>query len=825
MTSFKIPKNFDFLKIEDKWIKKWKEDEVYKFDITIPDRPIYSIDTPPPFTSGTLHMGHILNHTWIDIAARFRRMIGYNVYFPQGFDCHGLPTELKVETEYKISKDDRTLFLEKCIEWTEEAIAQMKRQFDAIAYSTYWELTYKTMDKEYLRLVQSSLLYFYEKGWLYRKKFPIHWCVKCSTALAKQEVGYIDEMGHLWYIKMPLSDGSGYVTIATTRPEMTPACVAVLVHPDDSRHYHLSGKKVKLPIFEREVPIILDSEVDMEFGTGIVYLCTFGDETDIKWQVEYNLPVIQVIDEKGIMTEAAAKYQGLAIEEAREKIIKDLDKLGMIEKIEELPHRIIVHTERSSCLNPIEYLPIEQWFIKVKSFKEEIIEASEKMNWYPSHMIKRLLDWVESLDWDWVISRQRVFGTPIPFWYCDKCNHIIAPNKNNLPLDPNEVPPPVSKCPKCDGNIIATKDVCDCWVDSSVTPLVISKWETNNNYFKRTYPSTMRPQGYEIIRTWAFYTIFRCLKLTNMPCFKDLMINGMVAGTDGRKMSKSYGNVVAPEEPLAKYGADALRQWAAMGTLGDDYPYTTKELEYSFRFLRKLWNACRFTSPNLVDFEYKKVKQQNLQLTNIDTWILNKFNEVINSTKKDLEVYNFRDSLTSFRQFFWHNFCDDYLEAVKYRIYEKISDIDLQTAQYVLYFIILNSLKIFAPFAPFITEELYNLIFSKHEQIPSIHLTPWPESFKNLNETAVTNGERAIDFIKKLRDAKAKRRLALSKPIPALFIKGEVDLLKDLEMQKQVIAKTLKIEKLEFVSKILEPTVDEIFDLEDPKITIGWKLK
>ncbi|MFX0133102.1 MAG: valine--tRNA ligase [Candidatus Hodarchaeota archaeon] len=818
-----MPKNFNFSEIEAKWIKKWKENKIYKFDITL-DKPIYSIDTPPPFTSGTLHMGHILGHTWIDIPARFKRMTGHNVYFPQGFDCHGLPTELKVEQEYKVDKDDRELFLKKCIEWTEEAISQMMGQFDAIGYSADWEETYKTMDESYLRLVQSSLLYFYEKGWLYRKKFPIHWCCNCRTALAKQEVGYIDEQGHLWYMKMPLTDGSGYITIATTRPEMLPACVAVFIHPDDSRYYHLSGKKVILPIFEREVEIIQDSGVDMEFGTGIVYLCTYGDETDIRWQVEYNLPSVRVIDENGRMTEEAGKYKGMTIEEARKKMVKDLGDLGLIEKVEDLPHRVIVHTERSSCFKPIEYLPIDQYFIKVKPFKEEIIEAAQKMNWYPKNMFKRLLDWTEALDWDWVISRQRVFGTPIPFWYCSTCNHIIPADKSKLPIDTNKVPPPVNKCPKCGGQIKSTKDVCDCWIDSSVTPLAISKWQRDNNYFKKTYPSTMRPQGYEIIRTWAFYTIFRCLKLTNKPCFKDLMINGMVAGTDGRKMSKSYGNVVAPEDPLEKYGADALRQWAAMGTLGDDYPYTTKELEYSIRFLRKLWNACRFSFPNLIDFKFKQVKSKDLKLTQIDSWILNEFNDVIKFCKDALEVYNFHNALTKFRLFFWHDFCDDYLEAVKYRVYNKISDSDLITAQYVLYFIILNSLKIFSPFAPFITEEIYNLIFAKNEDIPSIHLTSWPETFKNLDETFASKGGLAIKVIKKLRDAKSKKRLPLSKPITAVYLKSTDDILKNLESQASVIANTLKISNLEFVQKIPQKNIDETFELEKPEITVGWKI-
>lgn len=299
----------------------------------------------------------------------------------------------------------------------------------------------------------------------------------------------------------------------------------------------------------------------------------------------------------------------------------------------------------------------------------------------------------------------------------------------------------------------------------------------------------------------------------------------MVAGPDGRKMSKSYGNVVKPEEPLEKFGADALRAWAATGTLGDDYPYTMKELEYNFRFLRKLWNACRFTYPNLIDLNYKQIKTEELQLSAVDTWILNKFNDVIESARNALELYNFRDALTNFTQFFWHDFCDDYLEAVKYRIYNKVSDEDLKTAQFILYFIILNSLKVFAPFAPFITEEIYGLIFAQQEKISSIHLTSWPEIFKNLDENLIPQGELAIQIIKQLRDTKSKRKIPLSKPIAYVYIKGSKDLLDTLISQTNVISNTLKIEKLELVSETPDIPLDENFEFENPKIIVGWKIE
>ncbi len=822
---FKLPKRYKFSEIEQKWIKYWLEEKIYKFDIDVSNKEVYSIDTPPPFTSGTLHMGHVLNHTWIDLAARFKRMSGYNVYFPQGYDCHGLPTELKVEKEFKISKDDPEEFLKRCIEWTNEAISTMTQQFNKIGYSTDWEYTYKTMDKRYLKTVQKSLLFFFERGWLFLDDHPIHWCTQCRTALAKQEVGYIDKKGKFWYIKLPISDGSGYATIATTRPELMSSCVAVLVHPDDKRYYNLSQKKVKLPIFDREVPIYQDPEVDIEFGTGIVYVCTFGDETDISWQKSYDLPIIISIDERGNMTEEAGKYKGMTVDEARKSIVKDLEDLKLLEKEENFEHRVIVHTERSSCLNPIEYLPIKQWFISIRPFKEDIREAAHKMNWFPQTMIKRLEDWIDALEWDWVISRQRVFGTPIPFYTCEKCSHVIPAKDEDLPVDPRRDAPPITQCPECSGKILGTSDVCDCWIDSSITPLVISKWSENEQFFKKTYPSTMRPQGYEIIRTWAFYTIFRCLKLTDSPCFQDLMINGMVAGTDGRKMSKSYGNVVAPEEPLEEYGADALRQWAALGTLGDDYPFNYKEIKYNLRFLTKLWNACRFSSAHLKDFEISQIDEAKIELSSIDEWILNKLSMVIDSITEAFDNYNFHNGLMEFRQFFWHDFCDDYLEAVKYKLYSKEEESTQKiSGQYTIYRVILDSLKLFAPIAPYITEEIYHALYRKAENIPSIHLCSWPKPRTAIKEQISQIGASIIHIISEFRREKSSQGIPLNTPIKRAIIKYSNQLEGSDQIQSD-LAGTLKINELVLTDKDPAEKLKYHFEIPDLQLEVHWELE
>ncbi|NVM32010.1 MAG: class I tRNA ligase family protein, partial [Candidatus Helarchaeota archaeon] len=516
------------------------------------------------------------------------------------------------------------------------------------------------------RRVQLSLLDFYEKGLLYREKFPIHFCVNCETSVAKAEVGYQEEYSKLWYIKLPIVGRKNeFVTIATTRPEYMEACVAVMVHPNDERYYDISAAEIKIPFTNRVVRVYMDSTVDMNFGTGVVYVCTYGDEMDIKWKLEYNLDEIQIFTEDGHMNDNS-KYQGLTIMEAREQIVKDLDEIGLIEKIEEYEHNLIIHSERPSCRKPIEYLPVYQWFINVKDFTEEIIESGELMKWYPEKQKQRLIDWVEGLDWNWVISRQRVFGTPIPFWYCKDCNEIIPPKREDLPLDPTKILPPMKECPKCKSkDIIGEEDICDCWIDSSITPLEISKWKEDEEFFKKAYMDAKvhRPQGYEIIRTWLFYTLFRCKILTGKAPFYEAMINGMVAGPDGRHMSKSLGNYIAPEEVMPEFGTDAIRYWTAMGSLGDDYPFEftwinlqskqpvsneiilkerkklpvdkfNKKYRRKFeqligasRFITKIWNAYRFLYLNLNKTKIDNIDVNPKELSAIDSFFFSEFNK------------------------------------------------------------------------------------------------------------------------------------------------------------------------------------------------------
>ena len=814
-----LPKNYNPKEVEPRWQKFWLDEKVYKYELD-EKRPSYAIDTPPPFTSGTLHLGHVLSHTWIDIIARYKRMTGYNVLFPQGFDNHGLPTELKVEKEFGISKDQPEKFLQKCVEWTWQAIEAMRNQFIRIGYSADWDLEYHTMDDWYKAAVQKSLLEFYKKGLLYQAEHPVYWCPRCRTSLAKAEVGYVEEEGYLYYIKLPLADGSGHVPIATTRPELMPACVAVFVHPDDERYKNVVGKKVKLPIFQREVPVLADEDVDPSFGTGAVYNCTYGDEQDVVWQKRYNLPVIIAINEDGTMNERAGPYKGLKTEEARKKIAEDLEKMGLLYKKEKIKHRVLRHTERSSCMAPIELLPKKQWFIKVKDFTDEIVKVAKEINWYPEDMFLRLKDWAESMDWDWVISRQRVFGTPIPFWVCDS-GEIILPDEKDLPVDPRFDKPP-RKC--SDGSEPKpVTDVLDCWVDSSITPLIISRWhdaikgdEEGKRWFEHNFPTALRPQGTDIIRTWAFYTIFRTWVLTGEKPWKDILINGMVAGPDGRKMSKSYGNVVAPDEVIPKYGADALRLWTALAPQGEDHPFKWETVDYNFRFLQKVWNIYRFAERHLEDFDPAKAPAE---LEPLDRWILSRLHRLIKFATEEMEKYRFNLLTRELITFIWHEVADDYIEMIKYRLYGDDEESKLK-AKAALYELLYNTMLLLAPFVPHITEELYQNLFRERIKAKSVHLLEWPKFREDrIDENAEKLGELAREIVGAIRRYKNSHGLALNAKLKhvAIYATDSYEMLKTIEKD---IAGTMNIERLEIVKG--EPQLEErIIEIKPNFRTVG----
>mgnify|MGYP000064705394 CR=1 FL=1 len=794
-----LPKNFDILAVEEKWQKLWEEMGIYRFDWNDKEKPTFSIDTPPPYPSGDFHMGNVLNWTYFDIVARYKRMKGYNVYFPQGWDCHGLPTEVETEEKYGIKKTEvpPDKFRRLCEQFVEKYIALMKKAIIRLGCSIDWTTEYKTMDPNYWRKTQLSFIILFRKGFIYQGTHSVNWCPRCETAIADAEVEHEKRKGILHYIKFPLEEGR-HLTIATTRPELIPACVTVAVNPNDERYKDYVGKEIRVPIVNRRVKIIADEMVDPEFGTGVVMICTYGDKADVKSVAKNKLPVITIITQDGKMNEKAGKYAGLTIEEAKEAIVEDLKQEGLLEKTEEIQQEVGVCWR---CKTPVEILERKQWFMKTRILTDKVEKTAHEVKWYPDYMKYRLIDWAKSLDWDWVISRQRVFATPIPIWYCEKCGEIILAKPEWLPIDPKLEPPKISKCPKCGHNkFIPERDVLDTWFDSSITCAVHAGWPDKPDW-RRLFPADLHPSGTDIIRTWAYYLMVRHLALFDEKPYKACLINGMVLGTDGTKMSKSRGNYVTTLEVIGKYGADATRQWAAAGgATGSDIPFRWPDVEYGWRFLIKLWNAARFVSLHLKDYTPK----ETVKLQPLDKWLLSKLEKVTDKVGKALENYQFNIAIEAAREFTWHVLCDQYIEAVKDRLYRKevYGEEKRKAAQYTLYNALYRTLQLLAPFIPHITEEIYQTMYAEEKGYKSIHISPWPTVNKELiDEKAEKIGDKTIALIAEIRRDKAKRRLPLNTEIKRLIVyAGNEENAEEIELCRDDIVGACRAKELQIIS-------------------------
>jgi valyl-tRNA synthetase len=769
----------------------------YRFDKDDVHRPTFIIDTPPPFTSGELHIGHAYWNIINDTIARYKRLRGFNVLFPQGWDCQGLPTELKVQKRWLVPKENRALFRQKCIEWTEQMIK--------MGYRPDWEqYEYRTIDSSYRRNVQLTLIKFYENNLIYRDAFPVHWCPNCETALAQAELGYVETPGTLFYIKFSVKQGT--LELATTRPELLSACQAVAVHPEDERYLRLIGSTIDVPLFHRKVPIISDPDVDQSFGTGVVMVCTFGDEQDIKWQQKYNLPISKIVDEQGRVLNSG-KYDGLKISKARKEVVSDLMATGQLSKKEKISHNVLCHTERADCMTPIEFLIKNQFFIKIKPYKQKVIETCQNMEWIPHFMLQRLVDWVNSIEWDWLISRQRVYGTPLPFWYCNSCDEIIPAIEEQLPVTPEEADPPLTHCPKCNSTeITPSLDVCDCWVDSSITPLIISGYFNDRSLFKLLYPASIRQQGHDIIRTWLFYTVLRCLLLTDQAPFEGVLVNGHILGPDGHKMSKSKGNVVSPETKLDEFGADSLRQGLLSLTVGSDFPFNWEGVKYNKSFLQKYWSVARFAFQFINN--YDPAAEDPKHLTILDRWILSKLVDTITKVEMALEDFQFHQAIATIHNFLWHDFCDHFIEAVKYRLYNKPDEKNYQAAVYTLFTVLWNITIILSPICPHITEELYSQCFNTAEI--SVHAEQWPRvEHIPFNEEVKNKGDFIVQLLADVRSRKSRLGIPLNVMLTKVILaapKNKISILKEVEREFKNI---LHIEEITYEQHI-EPIVKNV---------------
>jgi len=798
-----LPKDYNFAEIERKWQQKWEEMGIYHYDWNDKKRVPYSIDTPPPYPSGELHMGNVLNWTYFDMVARYKRMQGFNVLFPQGWDCHGLGIEIQVEKTYNIRKRDvpPEQFRKWCMELVEKYIVMMKEGILKLGCSIDWNTEYRTMDPDYWRRTQRSFILLYKKGYMYRGMHPVNWCPHDETAIADAEVDYVKKDGILHYIRFPFEGTSDYALIATSRPEFIPACVAIEVNPKDERYSKYIGKTIVVPIVNRPVKVIADECVDPKFGTGVVMICTYGDKEDVKTVIKHKLPAIMLLKENGQLNENGGKYAGLYLNQARAAIVKDLTDAGLLEKTEKISHEVGVCDR---CKTQVEVLERVQWFMNTRKLTDQVVEAANEIVWYPDYMKNRLIDWAKSLDWDWVISRQRLFATPIPVWYCKNCGELILAREEWVPIDPKLENPRIEKCPKCGGkDFTAEQDVFDTWMDSSITCAVHAGWPDRADW-KHLFPADVHPSGTDIIRTWAYYLMVRHLALFNEEPFKSCLINGMVLGSDGRKMSKSLKNYAAAPEVLNKYGADATRQWAAGGgATGSDIPYRAQDVEYGKRFLVKLWNASGFTSNLLAD--YKPQAHADLELQPLDKWIISKAENLTKKVTEAFEKCQFNIAVEEIRNFTWHVFCDYYVEAVKDRLYNP--DLHGQSkrlsAQYTLYEVLYRILQLLAPVTPHLTEEIYQHMFAENKGFESLQTSPWPKFNSELaDEKAEKNGDLLIAIIGEVRHDKAEKKLPLNAPMKNLIIYADTDeTTKVISSASGDIAGTLKVTNIEVLSE------------------------
>jgi len=788
---------YDQKSLEAKWQKIWQDEKIYHFDFNSEKKP-YSIDVPPRYASGPLHAGHAVHYTHIDFAARYKRMRGYNVFFPLCFDVNGIPIEERVERQLNITRKDinRHDFIEKCSEFAEKNIATMIDQFIRLGESMDPSIYYQTNAEYYRRITQISFIELFDKGYIYKGKFPVNWCPRCMTAMADAEVTYSDRTTKLNTIKFYFSkaqsekllkfhgigkDNKGtYIEIATTRPEMLPSCQIVAVHPNDERAAWLVDQIVKVPIFEKEVKIVEDDVVDPDFGSGIVMICTVGDKEDLNWVFKYKLPIVMSIDEEGKMTKICGKYKGLKIEDARKEVINDLRSDDLLIKQDSIEQNVGVCWR---CKTPVEFINAEQWFLKTVDFKKMVLKQSDDMNWYPKFMKIRLEDWVNSLEWDWVISRQRYFATPIPLWECEKCNEVVLAKIDDCYIDPTIDKPPVNTCPKCGGRLIGCEDVFDTWMDSSVSPLYNTFWHRDDKKFKLLYPMSVRPQSHDIIRTWAFYTILRCKLITDEKPFENIMMGGFILSEDGTPMHASLGNVIDPIKILDEFGTDAFRCYAASCALGEDNPYRQKDVVRGIKLLRKLWNVEQFIF-NII----KEGKPSKTELQDIDKWILSKYSKLVKNCTKQMDVFDYSQAMKDVEYFLWHELADHYIEMVKDSLYTKKN---IESIQYTMYTIGLGIIKLFAPFFPHITEEIYHNIYQQFEEKASIHISSWPESIF-IDENSEKSGEKVKDIISQVRSWKSEQGIALNAEISSTTTYLSAEDYKKIKSSESIIKSTLK---------------------------------
>jgi len=794
--------SYDHQKIEEKWYDLWEKNHFFEAEEDDGQEP-YTIVIPPPNVTGNLHMGHALNNTLQDILIRWQRMLGKSALWMPGMDHAGIATQNVVERLLKKEGQDRRdldrqEFEKRVWAWKEESGGQIKNQLKKLGCSLDWPRERFTLDKGLSKAVRKVFVELYEEGLIYQGDRIINWCPRCETAISDIETEYQDLGGHLWHLKYPLVDSDDYIVVATTRPETMLGDSGVAVNPKDERYQHLIGKKVLIPLINREVAIFADDYVDQNFGTGLVKVTPAHDPNDFEMGQRHNLEEINIFDKKAVVNENGGPYQGLDRIKARQKVVTDLEKGNFLIKTEKHQHSV-GHCYR--CQTIIEPYLSKQWFVKIKPLADEAIKAVKEGNikFVPKSWEKTYFEWMNNIR-DWCISRQLWWGHRIPAFHCQDCGHL-----NVTLVDPE-------RCQRCSSkNIIQDEDVLDTWFSSGLWPFSTLGWPEPTAALKKYYPTKVLVTGFDIIFFWVARMIMMGLKFTGEVPFRDVYIHALVRDEQGQKMSKSRGNVVDPLLLLDEFGADALRfTLAIFAAQGRDIVFSKNRIIGYRAFINKIWNATKFILTNLGEsFEFKEIDPQKLE--SFDKWILNQLNLAIKKVSGSLESYKFNEAAQAIYDFWWHEFCDWYLELTKPRIYQKegIGVESSETAKQVLFCVLKKSLQLLHPFMPFVTEEIWSYL--KKEDDPKIIVSAWPKESPNYNFP--TEAKEALffqDIVYKIRNIRGEMNIAPDKKADVIF-----------KTQNQKVISLIKREEvyLQSLAKIKMITVDQNYKASETDAT------
>ncbi len=825
--------------LEQKWMARWDAEAVYRFDRARPRHEVFSIDTPPPTVSGSLHVGHVFSYTHTDVIARFQRMRGKAVFYPMGWDDNGLPTERRVQNYFGVRCDpslpydpsfvapdkpgkhaipvSRPNFIELCARLTAEDEKAFERLWRYLGLSVDWSMTYATIDRRSQRISQLSFLRLLERGVAYQLEAPTLWDVDFRTAVAQAELEDREQPGAYHRVRFRIADRDDAVTIDTTRPELIPACVALVAHPDDERYKPLFGKDVITPLFGVRVPVRAHGLADPEKGTGVAMICTFGDVTDVTWWRELNLPVRAIIQTNGAFkpitwgergwesTDASSaqghydQLAGLSAVKARARVVEQLKASGdLLGDPRPITHAVKFYEKGD---RPLEIVTSRQWFIKTMEFRERMLERGRELQWHPGYMQARYENWINGLAGDWCISRQRFFGVPFPLWYKVRADGSIdhdarlLPRTGQLPIDPStDVPEGYTEGQRNQpGGFSGDPDVMDTWATSSLTPQVVSRWEEDQDLFARVFPMDMRPQAHDIIRTWLFDTVLRSqFEFDSLP-WKHAAISGWVLDPDRKKMSKSKGNVVTPMALLEEHGSDGVRYWAASGRSGTDTAFDAGQMKVGRRLAIKLLNASRFV--------LAKPEPNGPVTVSVDRGLLSRLARIVRDSTTDLEEFNYTRVLERGETFFWF-FCDDYLELVKGRRYGDHGSEPAASANGALLTALSTMLRLFAPFLPFVTEEVWSWW-----RPGSIHQAEWPTAEEVLSACGGADDQRGVEALEfaaavlgAIRKKKSEEQRPLKTPVARAVVRAPEALLAHLpEVERDLCAAGL-IQRIETAS-------------------------